>query len=99
MSEQKIYAPLQIKEISTKYGVMLKVSFRADKLIEFAEANKNEKGYVNLDVCKKREVGKYGETHSAVLNVWPPRSESAPQPRAATPAPAAQPETDDNIPF
>jgi hypothetical protein len=93
---EKIYAPITIKEISTKYGVMLKVSFRADKMQEFMDANKNAKGYVNLDVNKRKNVGQYGETHSAVLDTWQP-NQTAQQPRTETPA--APQETDDNIPF
>ena len=96
---EKIYAPITIKEISTKYGVMLKVSFRADKMQEFMDANKNAKGYVNLDVNKRKNVGQYGETHSAVLDTWQP-NQPAQQPRTTrAETPAAPQEDDSNIPF
>jgi hypothetical protein len=93
---EKIYAPITIKEISTKYGVMLKVSFHKNKLIPFIEENANAKGYVNLDVCQRKNVGQYGETHSAVLDTWQPNQPAQP---TRTETPASQQETDDNIPF
>jgi hypothetical protein len=95
---EKIYAPITIKEISTKYGVMLKVSFRADKMQEFMDANKNAKGYVNLDVNKRKNVGQYGETHSAVLDTWQPNQPAQPSQPKREPLPSEQP-GDDNIPF
>ena len=45
----KTYAPISIKEHEFKDGgSVLKVSFRADKLIAFANQHVNAKGYVNL---------------------------------------------------
>ena len=76
----KIYAPVMIKTYLGKFGETLKLSFNADKLIEFANAHKNDKGYINLNINKRKEVGKYGETHSAVLDTW--------QPTVNNPAPA-----------
>jgi hypothetical protein len=91
----KIYAPITVKEVETRYGPMLKVSFRADKLQAFMDANKNAKGYVNLDVSKRREVGQYGETHSAVLDTWQP-NQSAQQPRTTR---AETPAESDDVPY
>lgn len=44
-------------------GSLIKLSFNALMLAEFARANQNEKGYLNLVVSKRRELGKYGDTH------------------------------------
>ncbi len=62
---------ISIKEIEGKYGSFFNISFNLDKLKEYA----NEKGYVNTTVSKRKEVGKYGETHSVTLNEWKPKSE------------------------
>ena len=32
----------------------------------------NERGYINLSVGNRREVGKHGETHSVWINDWKP---------------------------
>jgi hypothetical protein len=39
--------------------------------LEKIRANANEKGYFTIFISKRKEVGKYGETHSAVIA--PPR--------------------------
>lgn len=93
---EKIYAPLSVKEIETQYGPLLKLSFRADKMREFIEANKNAKGYVNLNVNRRKEVGEYGDTHYATLDTWEPRGQQAER-QASEPEP--EDEGDDNIPF
>jgi len=49
-------------------------------------ANKNEKGWVNVVVSKRREVGQYGETHSCSIDTWKPDGN----------APRATPQDDPN---
>lgn len=73
MNEPKDYAPIGAKEVSTKFGPLLKLSFNVDALIEWATARRNAKGWVNLNVSKRREIGKHGETHSVSLCTWQPQ--------------------------
>lgn len=70
----KTYVPKSIvKEIQFRDGgSMLKLSFDVLMLIEFAKANKNERGYLNLCITKTREVGKFGQTHCCWLDTYKP---------------------------
>jgi hypothetical protein len=34
----------------------------------------NEKGYVNVTMSKRMEVGQYGDTHYFTLNEWKPEN-------------------------
>mgnify|MGYP003652977729 CR=1 FL=1 len=51
----------------------MNVSVNLEKLQEFV----NEKGYVNMVVSPRKEVGQYGETHSVTLNDWKPDGQQA----------------------
>ena len=31
---------------------------------------RNDKGYINMTLCERKEVGKYGETHYLILNEY-----------------------------
>lgn len=77
MSDQKpIYAPCFCKLIDTKNGnQFMKLSFSAEKMMDFIQKNKNAKGYVNLNISERREVGEYGDTHSVKLDTWEPSGE------------------------
>ena len=59
------------KTIKTQYGELIKLSF-GPRDLEAMMANKNEKGWVNVVVAKRREVGQYGETHSCSIDMWKP---------------------------
>ena len=57
------------------------ISF-GEKDLALLIANKNEKGYVNLKMTKRREPSQYGQTHSIVVDDWKPSGQpqqSAPQ--------------------
>lgn len=77
---EKVYAPIKVETKTGQFGEFHPISFRADKMIEFINANKNEAGYVNLTMQSRKEVGKYGESHSVVLNDWKPTSQTANKP-------------------
>jgi hypothetical protein len=47
------------------------MSFNVEKLQQYA----NEKGYVNMTMSKRKEVGQYGDTHYFTLNEWKPEGE------------------------
>ncbi len=60
------------KAINWQYWEFFNISFNLEKLQQYA----NEKGYVNLTMSKRREVGQYWETHYFTLNEYnPERSE------------------------
>jgi hypothetical protein len=54
------------KAISGQFGEFFNVSINVEKLQQYA----NEKGYVNMTMSKRREVGQYGDTHYFVLNEY-----------------------------
>lgn len=62
------------KEVTGQFGSFFNMSFNLKKLEQYA----NEKGYVNMTMSKRREVGQYGDTHYLTLNEWSPEWESKP---------------------
>tara|TARA_R110000850_G_scaffold229969_2_gene354765 strand:+ start:736 stop:984 length:249 start_codon:yes stop_codon:yes gene_type:complete len=56
------------KAITGQYGEFFNMSFNLEKLAQYA----NEKGYINITMSKRKEVGQYGDTHSFTLNEWKP---------------------------
>jgi nicotinate-nucleotide pyrophosphorylase len=75
------------------YGI--KLSGKADEIIEEIRKHQNSKGYINLEVKQRKEADKYGNTHYVVVDTFEPkaRTESAPEP--------AQPkeQATDDLPF
>ena len=61
-----------VKEKSGQYGTFHNISFKREDLEKMIE-NLNEKGYINLTMNKRKEDGKYGETHSLTLNDYKPQ--------------------------
>lgn len=84
MAENKNYAPISAKEIQTKHGKLMKLSFRIDKLAPWANAVVNDKGYVNLCITPRKTEGKYGETHCVWLDTYTPRQQDDSPSRPAT---------------
>lgn len=70
MSEKTYIKGVQLKEAG-KYNT-IRFSGKTDEFIEQLKSITNEKGYFNLDINKRRDVGKYGETHSMTVNDWKP---------------------------
>lgn len=54
----------------SKFGI--KLSGKVEKII--AELNKhvNSKGYINLDITERKEVDKFGNTHTVKVDTWEP---------------------------
>lgn len=102
MIEPKTYVPKSSAKALSKNGwTMLKLSFKAADLVKFVHENANDKGYINLCVTKRREVGTYGDTHCVWLDTWKPNSENQ-SPQATAPEPSAQTASqieDDDVPF
>ena len=81
------------KAITTQHGGMLKISFNKSDL-DRMQAALNEKGWVNLDCSKRKEVSQYGQTHS----IW--IDEFVPTPQGSQNLPPADNNLpDDDIPF
>ena len=56
------------KAINWQFWEFFNMSFNLEKLQQYA----NEKGYVNMTMSKRKEVGQYGDTHYFTLNEWSP---------------------------
>ncbi len=105
--QTKVWADgISIKSRDTQFGQVLSVGVNVDKFVAFLNKNKNEKGYANLDIMERKEVGTYGETHNCSLNNWkkPEEGKSNPAPvkpivKAKTPASKTVTPPDDEIPF
>ncbi len=68
---EKIYLKSSAKEkIFPNGGSVLNIGIKAEELIQFIQAHTNERGYLNLNISKRNEVGQYGDTHSISLDTW-----------------------------
>lgn len=63
MSDKK-YIGWTAKAVSTQYGEFINLSLKLSDM----QAIVNEKGYVNMTVMKRKEVGQYWDTHYVVEN-------------------------------
>jgi len=61
---------ISCKAINGQYWEFFNISVNIEKLKEYA----NEKGYVNMTMSKRREVGQYGDTHYFTLNEYNPEN-------------------------
>lgn len=53
-------------------GSVIKLGIKVEELAAFVKAHKNERGYVNLVIAQRRNVGEYGDTHSVYLDDYTP---------------------------
>ena len=68
-----IYVPKSsAKARQTPYGEKISLSFKVEELVAFATAHANAKGYLNLTLSARKEVGQWGDTHSLKLDTWTP---------------------------
>jgi hypothetical protein len=77
MMEQKIYVG-GATEKSGNFGSFHKISFKREDL-ELMMQNLNAKGYVNLNMNKRKEPSQYGQTHSLVIDTWEPSTQDVQQ--------------------
>jgi len=77
MSEQKIYVG-GATEKSGSFGAFHKISFKREDL-ELMMQNLNAKGYVNLNMNKRKQPSQYGQTHSLVIDTWQPSAQDVQQ--------------------
>ncbi len=102
---EKLYVPkCNARARQTSFGEVLTIGFDVKELIAFAEANKNERGFLNVCVVPRKTPNEYA-THSVYLDTYKPRDPGAQGGRrreqpAPTPTEApAQPEPQDDVPF
>lgn len=91
-----------IRGKSGKYGI--KLTGKAQDIIEEIQKHTNAKGYINLELKERRSEGKYGETHYVVVDTYAGQQEQREQP--APPPPASQQgwtepagNSEDDLPF
>jgi len=98
MTDKIYFNSITIKE--GKYG--LKVSINYNKFMQEAQQNLNQNGYINLDINKRKQKGKFGETHYTTLNTWTPEKkqeiDNEPDEYKAADN-SSLPGTDDDLPF
>jgi len=70
---EKIYIKT-VKAKESQYGI--KLSFKADELIKQIQENTNEKGYINLELKKRKDADKYGNTHYAEVDTYGKKEEA-----------------------
>jgi hypothetical protein len=98
MANETIYFNGFNKAKETQYSI--KISGNVDKLIAELEKHKNEKGYINLELKKRKEPDQYGNTHYVVLDTWEPaKASTAPAKSAPQVANTSTDISDDNLPF
>ena len=68
MSEKTYISGVFIKE--SKYGI--KMSIKVETFCEQIKALANDKGYVNIEIKKRKELDKNNNTHYAELDTWKP---------------------------
>lgn len=95
--QPKIYVPkTSAKEITFQDGgSIIKLGIHAETVAAFLLEHKNEKGYVNINICKRKAASQFGDTHYAVLDTWKPTprqattqataQEQGPEPEATAP--------------
>jgi len=76
----KIYAPINVKARDGRFGQEFRISFNVEKMLAFIKQHQTAKGYVNLSMTARREVSKFGETHSVVVDTWEPNQSRRAEP-------------------
>lgn len=71
-------------------GSVLNIAVHVDEL----NTHKNEDGWINITVCKRREVSDKGHTHYAKLNTYVPKADTT-----ETTETTETTATDDDLPF
>lgn len=75
--QQKVYVNgMFIKTQKTNFGDIIKLSVKADDVIQFLKDNQSN-GWVSIDLLQKKQVDDKGRTHTAVLNNWVPKTQPA----------------------
>lgn len=103
-AKPKTYVPGSSARIHTfpDGNKIIKLSFKGVALRAFLDQHVNDKGYLNLIVAERREMGQFGDTHSVSLDEWKPKQDGGTRtpPRQAAPT-QSDPSDDssDPVPF
>lgn len=60
---KKFVKGMYVKERAFNWGSIVQISIKVDDFVQFLNENKNDKGYVNIDIKDSKKGSKY-----AVLN-------------------------------
>ena len=75
-----IFVPAICKEITFSSGhSIIRVSVNVKAITAFLEANRGESDWCNMELVKRKETGKHGETHFLRLSNWKPENEKPKQ--------------------
>jgi len=92
----KIYLRCSAKARTTQYGDVLNLGIKVEDLADFCRKHKNERGYLNLTIAARKEVGQYGDTHSVYLDTYTPKSDGRTE---SVTLRSTRPVVKDDIPF
>jgi hypothetical protein len=68
---EKIYLKCIAKEkVFDNGSSVMNIGIKAEDLKLFIEKHTNERGYVNLNIKRRKEVGQNGDTHTISLDTW-----------------------------
>jgi hypothetical protein len=88
----------------SKYGI--RISGKAEDVIDEIRKHANAKGYINLELKELRQEGKYGKTHYLVVDTYQrdqQTEQAAPSPPASQEGwgtkPSAPADETDDLPF
>lgn len=70
MAEKKNYIRGSAKLANTEFGEVINISLDIKELNNL----KQEKGFIKLTIAKRKETGKYGDTHSVYENTFEPET-------------------------
>lgn len=73
----RIYLKCSAKARETSFGEVINIGIKVEDLADFCRKHKNERGYLNLTLTPRREVGQYGDTHSISLDTYTPQAVGA----------------------
>ncbi len=80
-------------------GEVICLDFNVEAMIEFLTKHQNERGYIKLDICRRKTPDERS-THSVTLNDWKPDpNRQAPAPKPTGYSGQKPVDDDDQVPF
>jgi hypothetical protein len=96
MSDKVYLNGLIIKGRENQFGEEeLKVSVKVEDLVKELQQHKDERGWVNLEIRKKKQPSDKGVSHYTVLDTWKPSGQAPAMPQSND-FPAVE---DNDLPF
>lgn len=78
MSNQKTYVPKSsVRARQTQFGEFINIGLNAEEFASFMNQHKNERGYINLTIGKRKAPSERGDTHSLWLDDYKPKDRTA----------------------